>query len=275
MLISDGSIQVAWVSDGRVWPNGAMKDHGICSAALPAMEAAAPGELVAYQPPAQDGPALASDEAADVARIRAYRTKTAAGELRIARGDMHRHTDISWDGNRDGSLFDSYRYALDAVAFDYVGVTDHQAGQSRFLTIGGGSRKLWICLRDCGANSCALYSYERSLPYPNGHRNVIFTKRGNPISWRSRLPSRKGRREPENCTPTFRKLGGIAMAHTSATDMGTDWRDNDPMVEPAVEIYQGYRANYEGPNSPRAGRRTNRADFRWAMCRTPGRKATG
>jgi hypothetical protein len=38
--------------------------------------------------------------------------------------------------------------------------------------------------------------------------------------------------------------------------MGTDWRDNDPMVEPVVEIYQGDRQNYEMPGAPR----TNSAD---------------
>jgi hypothetical protein len=34
--------------------------------------------------------------------------------------------------------------------------------------------------------------------------------------------------------------------------MGTDWRDNDPKVEPVVEIYQGCRQNYEEPGAPRA-----------------------
>jgi hypothetical protein len=33
--------------------------------------------------------------------------------------------------------------------------------------------------------------------------------------------------------------------------MGTDWRDNDPEVEPVVEIYQGCRQNYERPGAPR------------------------
>jgi hypothetical protein len=41
--------------------------------------------------------------------------------------------------------------------------------------------------------------------------------------------------------------------HTSATSMGTDWRDNDPIVEPIVEIYQGDRMSYEMENAPRAG----------------------
>jgi len=38
--------------------------------------------------------------------------------------------------------------------------------------------------------------------------------------------------------------------------MGTDWRDNDPALEPLVEIYQGDRtsAEYEGaPKAPKGG----------------------
>jgi hypothetical protein len=34
--------------------------------------------------------------------------------------------------------------------------------------------------------------------------------------------------------------------------MGTDWRDNDPLVEPIVEIYQGHRHNYEHFGAPRS-----------------------
>ena len=37
----------------------------------------------------------------------------------------------------------------------------------------------------------------------------------------------------------------------------SDWRDNDPKVEPIVEIYQGDRQNYERPGAPR----TNTPDY--------------
>jgi hypothetical protein len=42
------------------------------------------------------------------------------------------------------------------------------------------------------------------------------------------------------------------MLHSLATDQGSDYRDNDPEVEPLVEIYQGYHANYEYAGAPRA-----------------------
>jgi len=51
---------------------------------------------------------------------------------------------------------------------------------------------------------------------------------------------------------TLKKFNGVAASHTSGTNMGTDWRDNDPDTEPVVEIYQGDRQNYEMPGAPRS-----------------------
>ena len=51
----------------------------------------------------------------------------------------------------------------------------------------------------------------------------------------------------------LKELGGICAVHTSATSMGTDWRDNDPVVEPIVEIYQGDRNVLRDQEAPRAG----------------------
>jgi hypothetical protein len=42
------------------------------------------------------------------------------------------------------------------------------------------------------------------------------------------------------------------MPHSSGTTQGTDWFDNDPEVEPLIEIYQGYRASYEYMGAPLA-----------------------
>jgi hypothetical protein len=45
---------------------------------------------------------------------------------------------------------------------------------------------------------------------------------------------------------------GIATSHTSHTGMGTDWRDNDPELEPVVEIFQGARTSAEHEGAPLA-----------------------
>src|SRR5205814_4870149 len=55
----------------------------------------------------------------------------------------------------------------------------------------------------------------------------------------------------------LRFFNGLCSSHTSATDMGTDWRDNDPVLEPVVEIYQGDRQNYEYQGAPRSGTQGN------------------
>ena len=53
----------------------------------------------------------------------------------------------------------------------------------------------------------------------------------------------------------LKHFDGISASHTSGTKMGTDWRDNDPLVEPVVEIYQGDRNNYECEGSRAAPHR--------------------
>src|SRR5438876_327424 len=117
-----------------------------------------------FHQPRTDTPASSHPaEVEDVARARAYRAKAGASEFRIARGDIHRHTDISWDGNRDGSLNDAYRYALDAVAFDYMGVCDHQAGQS--IPYNWWMIQKAVDLYTVPGKFTPLYSYERSLLY--------------------------------------------------------------------------------------------------------------
>ena len=41
--------------------------------------------------------------------------------------------------------------------------------------------------------------------------------------------------------------------------MGTDWRDNDPEVEPLVEMYQGDRVSAEYEGAPKAAHAGNDA----------------
>lgn len=55
-------------------------------------------------------------------------------------------------------------------------------------------------------------------------------------------------------------MGGIAISHTSGTRMGTDWRDNDPEIEPVVEIMQGARTNYEYIGAPLSAKSGEPAD---------------
>ena len=65
-------------------------------------------------------------EAGQVAAIRNYTIHSGGKRYKIYRGDLYRHTDISLDGSGDGSLYDAFRYMMDAAAMDFFLVTDHK-----------------------------------------------------------------------------------------------------------------------------------------------------
>jgi hypothetical protein len=194
-------------------------------------------------------------EADQVAEMRRYRaTGIDAKPLQLMRGEFHRHTEMSGDGGRDGPLIDAYRYMIDAAYMDWVGCCDHDNG-------GGREYYWWTQQKLTDAYKLAdrfvpMFSYERSVRYPEGHRNVVMAQRG--VRPLPRLPKVPDEAPPAPAPDTqmlykyLRRFNGIAAVHTSGTDMGTDWRDNDPLVEPVVEIYQGDRQNYEIPEAPRS-----------------------
>jgi len=186
------------------------------------------------------------------ARMRAYRLKSGAQTLRLARGEFHRHSEVSTDGGFDGTLLDQWRYVIDAVDLDWVGCCDHDNG-------GGREYSWWINQKETDlfnapGRFAPIFSYERSVAYPEGHRNVLFAQRG--IRTLPRLP--KMENDSSGHAPDtmmlyryLKQFNGVTASHTSATNMGTDWRDNDPVLETSVEIYQGDRQNYEKPGAPR------------------------
>jgi hypothetical protein len=197
----------------------------------------------------KNSPAPATQEAATVKRLRDYRSNN----LRIARGEFHRHSEISADGGNDGSLLDQWRYALDAGGLDWVGCCDHDNGIGREYTWWL-EQKLTDVFYTPGIFS-PMFSYERSVPYPEGHRNVIFAQRGiRPLPRLPITPADNPVRAPDTqmLYAYLKNFNGIVGSHTSGTNMGTDWRDNDMAVEPVVEIYQGDRQNYEMPDAPRS-----------------------
>jgi hypothetical protein len=216
-------------------------------------------QLVAHGPGDKDAKSLevARAEQAAVKRMREARLTAGGKTYRPLRGEFHRHTDISWDGAADGSLEDMWRYALDAAAMDWIGNGDHDNGAGREYT-------WWLTQKTTDAYHVAnaftpMFTYERSVAYPMGHRNCMFARRG--IRTLPRLAAGEtkavtGNVHADDTKMLYRylhELDGICASHTSATSMGTDWRDNDPQVEPVVEIYQGDRNSYEFEGAPRAG----------------------
>ncbi|HVX60575.1 MAG TPA: hypothetical protein VHC19_08235, partial [Pirellulales bacterium] len=206
----------------------------------------------AVEPPPAKLPAVHPNEAEDVARLRGYRLNYGGKELRPLRGEFHRHTEYTAHRDQDGLLEDTWRYAQDAGKLDWMGNGDHDNGN--------GDEYMWWQIQKMTdlhfhpPYFVSAMTYERSLVYPNGHRNVMMPRRGiRP------LPRGDMKGTPEEGTPDTKLLyaylkhfGGMCASHTSATSMGTDWRDNDPEVEPVVEIYQGHRHNYEHLGAPRS-----------------------
>jgi hypothetical protein len=215
-------------------------------------------KLVAHDPGKKDPKFVkqAEEERAAVKRIRDYRVEAGGKKLQLLRGEFHRHTEISWDGGPDGSLEDMFRYGIDAAAFDWIGNGDHDNGAGREYS-------WWLTQKFTDAYHVknaftTMFTYERSVSYPHGHRNCVFAQRG--VRTLPRLAAEPGKAvagvHADDTKMLYRYLhehDGVCAVHTSATGMGTDWRDHDPKVEPFVEIYQGLRMTNEYQNAPRAG----------------------
>lgn len=250
----------AWISDERPFAGGGpgrpygvpyVGKHNLYYTGIPVSGQSAPLPLTSYRAPSDTASSSGhSNEAADVARVRAFTYKIDKRTYRIFRGDLHRHTDISVDGAGDGSLIDLYRYALDAAKLDYILVGDHNSGNDDEYS-------WWRTQKSndlfyLPGHFVPLYGYERSVNYPNGHRNVAFARRGVrtlPIS----AEENNGKVNSGPIVyPYLRQNGGVGTSHSLATSQGTDWRDNDPELEPIAELYQGYHASYEYEGAPRA-----------------------
>ncbi len=253
---------MTWTTDGRVFrpANGGFQapttvhyDVFEGQASAPAPSASAP--LSPFIERLEHPQVVHPNEREDVQRIRSYRTNVSGTDYRILRGDFHRHSDISNDGSGDGSLEDYYRYMIDVAAMDTGIITDHNMG-------GDAEYNWWRTEKSYDLfhipnGYTPLFGYERSVNYPNGHRNVVFDHRGVRT-----LPvgAAENRGEVNSGTlvyPYLRQNRGISMPHSLATGQGTDWRDNDPQLEPLVEIYQGYHAAYEYEGGPKAESQNN------------------
>ncbi|HYW44442.1 MAG TPA: hypothetical protein VE959_16385 [Bryobacteraceae bacterium] len=248
-------VWAVWTNDNRQMPAAAgtpnRRHNEIDFARMDADAASAVAQPVFEAFAEPPGAAEFSDpnEAADVARARAYRMQIGGSELRILRGDFHRHTEISPDGAGDGSVEDYFRYMLDAARMDTGIVSDHNAGLDEYTWW---RTEKAIDLFHIPGGYTPLFGYERSVPYPNGHRNVVFAQRGVHVLPISPEENKGAVNSGSVLYPYLKQNRGIGMLHSLATDQGSDYRDNDPEVEPLVEIFQGYHANYEYEGAPRA-----------------------
>ncbi len=251
-------IWMTWVNDSRGFgptagfqpPAAGALVHEIDAAPFTSESSIAETQLENFNDAPSNTRPVHPNEEADVARIRAYRASVDGASYRILRGDFHRHTEISGDGAGDGSVEDYFRYMLDAAQMDTGIISDHNAGGDNEYSWWRTEKAIDLFL--IHGRYTPLFGYERSVRYPNGHRNVVFAERGTRT-----LPIRQEENQGKVNSgpilyPYLKQHRGICMLHSLATEQGSDYRDNDPEVEPLVEIYQGYHANYEYEGAPRA-----------------------
>jgi len=174
---------------------------------------------------------------------------------RLLFGDLHRHTNISRCApTLDGCLTDAHRYALDAVGYDFLCVTDHARDVDPF--------SWWRTQKACDmfhvpGRYVPIYGYERSNLTPGGgHRNVFLLQRTPRVDrsdhyYVGRDLPRQDANPDTTLYPWMKRDGGaLTAAHTPVWAGGTGrgtWTYHDPQVEPVAEIYQAFRQSYERP----------------------------
>jgi hypothetical protein len=268
---ASGDLWMAWPTDGRTagnWhrPLRQQVFAARVSATPPSRDAA----TVAPAVEPVEAKAGHADEPGDLRALRSYTATINGKPLHIVRGDFHRHTELSWDrgGEPDGSLQDFYRYMIDAAAMDFGASTDHQGGAWPYWW--WYTQKMTDMYHVPGAY-VAIFGYERSAQYPFGHRNMFFVRRSDarvtpfflkegvrqfelPVGPEGDEPGSGSGDLVKNDTQLLyeevRARNGLAIRHTSATNQGGFWNDNDPDLEPVVEIFQGARTSSEQPGGP-------------------------
>lgn len=189
---------------------------------------------------------------------------------RLLWGDLHRHTDISnCRTGFDGCIVEHYRYAYDLAGLDFLGTSDHTDIGKIYSPYEWWHTQRQVDAFHAPGHFASLYAYEREQPFPWGHRNIVFAKRGGPIvyinrayyrqsPWQAALPIAPGIQpiQPAELWDILKRYHQpvAIISHTGATGMGTDWTQYDQGIdntyENTVEIFQGARVSYEGLGAP-------------------------
>jgi len=269
---ADGSLQVAYASDGRA-PDNLPKDqvHALTYrayiAALPLGDGMPEIELAEVELP---------DPVTRHTR-RPRETFSVGGRTyTLLLGDCHRHTDIRGHSAVDGSIMDTFRYALDAGQLDFMGLGDHNEVFGGKWPDGLRDYQWWwtqkaVDLFTCPPTFVGLFSYEHSMASPGGHRNIIFLKRGAPLRMIDR--GRTGPTEGDNQPPELWKWiqaevltqpgqKAVIVPHTFAAGPLASWDWPNAEFDCLLEMYQGCRGSYEKwglpPGEKRGGTQTNK-----------------
>ncbi len=179
-------------------------------------------------------PRLEPSEASAMApapRLAAAKLATVGGKTyRLFYGDLHRHTDLSLCfPYLDGSIEDTYRYAIDVAGLDFLGITDH----TRDINHGNVKSQLWWrCTKEVtrhrlGEKFFAMFTYERSMGETD--HNVI-TLRDDVL-----------RNFTYPLTEFWKELDHDTFTIPHAPVNARTWAHQNDALRPLMEIYQGCR----------------------------------
>ena len=245
----DGSVWVLYSTDYRAGGNRRLGQWDLWSSRLAAPAAAGgAGDL-------RPVPAPAPETSYSPTPNKLYETTVGGKTYRLYYGDLHRHTDIVGHGWTDLSISGQYRYALDGAELDFMATTDHNQTYNMVakgaMNVGKedalGEYGWWRTQKVADmylfpGRFVSLFGYERSMNYPGGHRNLIWPeRRGELIPGDVGIPSDN---IPLGLWERLKGTDGISIPH-SPLGPRVSWKWHDPVSQPVLEMYQGFRRSYE------------------------------
>jgi hypothetical protein len=251
-LDSTGQVYVAWAEDQRQATRAEEPGNHEVHAAKVALAASSSVSLPVVSA-AQQLPTPSPIPIARASRP-TYTLKAQGVDYALRYGDTHRHTDISRCGmNQDGSLMDTYRYAIDAAGLDFLAISDHDQDllKHRYGREQQGPLQdyaWWRSQKYCDLFHIAdvflpIYGYEHGGSYKSrgGHKNVLFPERGLPCYEED---------SPEELFHVLRGKEAVVIPHQLADGgSATNWGKWNSEFERVAEIFQA-RGSYEFFGAP-------------------------
>ncbi len=187
-------------------------------------------------------------------------------------GDLHRHTELSWDKWwYEGTAEELYRYARDVAGLQFVAHTDHHDNVDNvfnYLERHWPRVQITADLHDT-TGFAALYGYEWSATDGEdvGHHNVISATRMAYNGWPE--PHDDELAALQTLFAALPRGQALAIPHTPAASQNTRtlWAKLatsgaiDPDFHRVVEIYQAARQTYEYRDAPNPFQPANTSSF--------------